>query len=233
MSTLGIPVRRHSSLAHLHAAFVSILPTLQGIARFSFRRFKRHHDKENAIAETIALCWAWFRRLAEKGRDATQFKTALGKYAARFVKSGRHLNGSEHSKDVLSARAQKMRGFGVEQFPLQGDYDDPSWQLALHDNHRTPVPEAAAFRIDFPEWLGTYDHRNRRIIEKMTGGERTLDLSSKFGISPGRVSQLRREYQQDWQRFHGEQDRDDPTTLALRTARLRQGFQVEQTLTAA
>ena len=32
-------------------------------------------------------------------------------------------------------------------------------------------------------------------------GERTSDLSNKFGVSPARVSQLRQEYKQDWDRF--------------------------------
>ena len=38
----------------------------------------------------------------------------------------------------------------------------------------------------------------------MMAGQRTLDLSRKYGISPGRVSQVRREFHDDWQRFCGE-----------------------------
>jgi hypothetical protein len=33
--------------------------------------------------------------------------------------------------------------------------------------------------------------------------ERTLDLASRHGLSPSRVSQLRREFWQDWERFCG------------------------------
>ena len=32
-------------------------------------------------------------------------------------------------------------------------------------------------------------------------GERTKDLSDKYGLSPGRIRQLRREFHDDWQRF--------------------------------
>ena len=38
----------------------------------------------------------------------------------------------------------------------------------------------------------------------MMAGQRTLDLSRRYGISPGRISQLRREYHSDWLRFCGD-----------------------------
>ena len=41
----------------------------------------------------------------------------------------------------------------------------------------------------------------RRIIGDLARNERTLDLSRKFGVTPARVSQLRREYHEDWNRF--------------------------------
>ena len=38
----------------------------------------------------------------------------------------------------------------------------------------------------------------------MAMSERTKELSRKYGVSQGRVSQLRRDYQDDWRRFCGE-----------------------------
>jgi hypothetical protein len=32
-------------------------------------------------------------------------------------------------------------------------------------------------------------------------GERTLDVAGKYGLSPGRVSQLRRQFHDDWRRY--------------------------------
>jgi hypothetical protein len=34
-------------------------------------------------------------------------------------------------------------------------------------------------------------------------GERTLDVAGRHGLSPARVSQLRREFHDDWARFCG------------------------------
>jgi len=68
----------------------------------------------------------------------------------------------------------------------------------------TPPDEQAAFRIDFPDWLTTRTERDRRIIGDMVVGEKTMHLARRFGISPARVSQLRREYHDDWRQFTGE-----------------------------
>ena len=38
----------------------------------------------------------------------------------------------------------------------------------------------------------------------MLRNERTTDLSRQFELSPGRISQLRRELHDAWRRYHGE-----------------------------
>ena len=75
---------------------------------------------------------------------------------------------------------------------------------ALRDNTRSPVDEQACFRLDFPAWLRSLPRRDRRLVKGMALGHRTLDLARRFRLSAGRVSQLRREFHREWQRFHGE-----------------------------
>jgi hypothetical protein len=48
----------------------------------------------------------------------------------------------------------------------------------------------------------------------MMTGEKTQRLSQLFGMSPGRVSQLRREFKEEWDRFTGEHA--EPTPQAPR-----------------
>jgi len=38
----------------------------------------------------------------------------------------------------------------------------------------------------------------------MSLNERTKDLSKRFSISPGRISQMRRDFKDGWQRFVGD-----------------------------
>ena len=56
-----------------------------------------------------------------------------------------------------------------------------------------PAREAAAAR-----GLATYTD-----IDALLAGGRTKDVSEQFGLSPGRVSQLRRDFLEDWRRFTG------------------------------
>jgi hypothetical protein len=69
---------------------------------------------------------------------------------------------------------------------------------------QTPVPDAVAFRIDFPEWLHTWNERDRRLIEDMLGGESTTRLAKKYGVTQGRIAQKRAQYRRGWERFAGE-----------------------------
>jgi hypothetical protein len=75
---------------------------------------------------------------------------------------------------------------------------------ALHGNVETPVLDQVMFRCDFPAWRRTRCERDRRLLDDLMLGERTQDVARKFGLTPGRISQLRREFHADWQRFCGE-----------------------------
>jgi hypothetical protein len=65
----------------------------------------------------IGLAWRWHLRLAEKGKDATAFPTALASYAARAVRSGSRIAGQERANDVLSPVAQRRHHFFVGRLP--------------------------------------------------------------------------------------------------------------------
>jgi len=217
MLALTTPVPT-TSFHDLQAIFLAeVLPRIETHAEVSFRGLRCHHQKEEFLAEMVALAWRWFLRLIEKGKDPLAFPTALATYAARAVKSGRRLTGQERSKEVLSPVARHKHGIKVEPLPsstrrpyddfygdVHGQQDLDAFEERLKDNTMTPPPDAAAFRIDFPSWLKTRTERDRRIIEDMMQDERTLDLARKHGISPARVSQLRREFMDDWNRFCGE-----------------------------
>jgi hypothetical protein len=200
---------------YLHTAFLSILPRIVTHARVSCRGLRCPHSREEFVAEVVALAWQWFVRLVEKGKDPLQFPTTLAAYAARAVRSGRRLCGQERSKDALSPLAQRRHGFRVEPLPAstRRPFEEvragfsrqrlDAFEERLRDNAVTPPPDAAAFRIDFPDWLRSRTERDRRLIEDLMRDERTLDLASKHGLSPSRVSQLRRQFLEDWRHFCG------------------------------
>jgi hypothetical protein len=190
---------------HLQDAFVSrVLPVVERHARIYFRHITCPNRKADLIAEAVGLAWKWFRRLAHRGKDGTLFPTAIATFAAKSVNSGRRVAGREKDKDVLSRLAQHKRGFAVEKLPDFSTLRGNPLAEALHDNTQSPVADQAAFRIDFPTWLGTFDSRRRALVIDLALGHRTQELAHKYQVSEGRISQVRREAAADWQRFHGE-----------------------------
>lgn len=204
-------------MSTLHARFLAILPKIRTHGQICFRGLKCRDKRMDALSEMVALCWKWFARLVEKGKDPAEFPSALATYAVRAVLSGRRLTGVEGVNDVMSYQAQQRYGFHVESLPsstaksyeeiygsVHGQQKLDAFAERLRDNTKTPVDEQAAFRIDFPAWRRTRCERDRRLLDDMMLGERTKDLADKHGLTPGRVSQLRREFQQDWQRYQGD-----------------------------
>jgi hypothetical protein len=186
--------------AQLHAHFLALLPRIALHGRVSFRHLRCTH-REEAVAEVVALAWKWFVQLAQRGKDAATFGSALATYAVRAVRSGRRVCGQERPKDVLSPLAQRRCGFTVCSLPATSSPEGNVLSEALHDNTQTPVAEQVAFRCDFPAWLQTRAERDRRLALDLMAGERTLEVSRRYGLSPARVSQLRRDFHDDWERF--------------------------------
>ena len=203
MSVLAAPTPTALSVHVLQVRFLSILPRIELHGRICFRYLRCPALRDDAVAEVVALAWKWHLRLAERGKDATQFPSALATFAARAVRAGRGLCGRERARDVLSPSAHQKHHFVVERLPDFSTLGGNPLEEALVDNTQTPPPEQASFRIDFPTWLRTRSERDRRLAEDLMTGERTLDLSRKFGLSPARISQLRRDFHEDWQRFCG------------------------------
>jgi hypothetical protein len=213
MSALPLPVSRQS-LSQLQATFLTIQPRIVTHARISFRGERCQARKDDLVAETVAMAWQWFLRLADRGKDARQFPSVLASYAVRAVRSGRRLTGQLRAKDALSERAQRLHAFKVERLPsttrhafdgvygaVHGQQAMDAFEERLQHNTMTPVDEQVAFRCDFPDWLLTRTERDRRLIQDMADNERTLKLARKYSVSPARVSQLRRDFHDDWTRF--------------------------------
>jgi hypothetical protein len=84
------------------------------------------------------------------------------------------------------------------------DREEEVWQEILIPDQTCTPAELAASRIDFPRWLKTLKSRDRKIALKLAAGETTSRVSRSHRLSPGRISQLRRELKAAWEAFIGE-----------------------------
>ena len=69
---------------------------------------------------------------------------------------------------------------------------------------------AAAFRVDFADWLGTLEPRERRLATDLAAGETTSDMAKKYSVSSGRVSQIRRVLENALDEFQSEAATEAP-----------------------
>jgi len=185
-----------------HERFLAMLPAIQAQAKFAFRRLNPE-AREDAIQETIANALVAFVRLVQREKLDIAYPTALTRFAVAQIHDGRRVGNRLNVRDVLSPYAQQEKDIRVERLD-RFDEKDNEWVEAVVEDHRTPIPEQVMFRCDFPIWLESLPRRNRRIALALAIGHTTGQVAKRFRVSPGRISQLRREMQRSWQEFQGE-----------------------------
>jgi hypothetical protein len=207
----------------LHSRFLALLPRIQTHALIVFRDIACPQRRADLIAELIALAWLWFIRLAKRGKAVEDFVVTFCRLLTKAVKSGRKLAGMVKAKDVLNRHAQQRHGFKVQSLPLstrachedlysavRGQQLHDTYEERLKDNTVTPPPDAAAFRIDFPIFLSSLSQRDRELAEFLSLGNSGKHAASKFGISQGRVTQLRQTWCRVWRSCQGEEGSTSP-----------------------
>jgi hypothetical protein len=203
------------TVVKLQTRFLAVLPRIETHARIYFRHLRCPEQREEAIAECLALAWAWFVRLVRRGKNPEAFITVLADFAARAVASGRRLCEQQKANEVLSPVAQRRHGFTVQRLHLCACPPGSRWEEVIHDNTQTPVPKQVVYRVDFPAWLQTRPRRDRRIIDRLLLGEQTGVVAQAFDLSPGRIAQLRRQFHADWLRFSAAPGEEPSTTSLL------------------
>ena len=193
------PVWQEQFLAH-------ILPVVKDLARRRFRSLPRG-EQEEATAEAVAGALIHFVRLVRRGLDPREFAARLAQIALYRVLAGRLAGSPDRSQDVLSRLARQQRGFTVrsldmgENLEADSDQAPQDWRDLVLEDHRSTPAEIAIVRLDFTAWLGRMNQRRRQIAEQLAAGYRTEEVARQFRLSPGRISQLRREFEASWEKF--------------------------------
>jgi hypothetical protein len=195
------PTRRPTASA-CYAKFLSLLPAIQEQARFAFRT-EEPERRQEFTAEVIANCWAAFVRLVERGLIELVYPTPLAQYAIRQIRDGRRMACKLNVRDVSSEYCQLRKNVTIERLDRY-DAEKGEWREVLLEDHHAGPAETAAARLDIGEWFAGLPRRKRRIAEVLATGETTKRTARKFHVTPGKISQTRRELQNAWNEFQGE-----------------------------
>jgi hypothetical protein len=188
-------------LARVQREYADALPHIEACAHARFRRVRDPGTREDAIANVIAIAWQQWVSAIRHRKDPNEFIGSIADKAIRRVRVGRRLDRQESANDVLSPRAQRGRGFSVA--PLTDDFADD-----VPGDRSTPPQDQAAFREQYSILLNEMSPRKRSIVEDLAAGGETVELAAQHNVTPGRISQVRREAERAWRRIeHEERER--------------------------
>jgi hypothetical protein len=179
-----------------------MLPAIRRAAQISFRKAPAELRAE-LVEEVVAASLVLFQRLVTRGKEQLAYPSALARFAVAQTRSGRRVGSRLRIGDVLSSYARRHKRFHLERLD-QFDPAEDAWKEILVADHRATPADLAASRIDFGQWLGGMPGRLRKIAQCLATGESTSGAARRFGVTPARISQLRREFRRSWSAFHGD-----------------------------
>jgi hypothetical protein len=176
--------------------FIEMVPEIRQRLRRAFRHLGPE-AREDSIEEGVVHCLLAFARLHEDNRAQVASASTLAWYSVRLVKRGRPTAGRMNSKEPLSRYAQVGRGFHVEHL-------NSNWIDTMVEDKRASVADQVAAKMDVGAWLATLTRRTRQIAKDLAFGCSTSEVARMHGVSPGRISQLRRKLEDSWVTFQKE-----------------------------
>jgi hypothetical protein len=203
MMDYRVPLHRPPVSQRDNARFVSMLPTIRRQVRFAFRGLPAA-VRADSVDEALSQAFMLFADLVRRSRVGLAYPTPLARYAVQRVRSGRPLGSPQNARDILSHSAQRRarrRSHGLDASPTPRR--EILCDLLLATRSITPA-DLAALRIDFLAWTAGLSERHRSLALSLAMGESTCVVAARFGVSSGRISQIRDELAASWYRFQGE-----------------------------
>ena len=157
--------------------------------------------RADLAAEAVALAWKHFAALLGPGEEAGAVRHGPGG-AVHPGGPGRPPAGPgrEGHRRAVAGRAGPARGRGDGQ-STTATGSAGRWPRRWRGTPGRGCPEQVAFRVDFPRWRAGLGPRNRAVLDALAGGDGTYAVAARFGLSPARVSQLRREFERSWRAY--------------------------------
>ena len=176
--TLDLPVQTPQD------KFLQMMPHIERIAGHVFKHINAV-DREEAVAETLALCWQNYVHCALVGKHPKP--SSIAYFAILGVRSGRSLCGRSRT-DALSRPARSLS---------EQSSDGPpgwDWSDALVDKRVWERPfEHTRIKLDYSQFLHLPDvtEQERQVFDLLAQGCRTSEIAGNLDVSAPRVCQIK------------------------------------------
>ena len=145
-----------------------------------------------------------YARLYELGKVDLAYAGTLARYAVAQTHEGRVVGSGLNARDISSPYAQSKNRLTLQRPDHYDKIEDCGQEILVQDRRFGPF-DIARTKLDFRAWLRSLPVRLRRIVRFLAGGETTSATATKFGLTPGRISQIRSELAASWSKFVGEE----------------------------
>lgn len=185
------------------SAFEAMLPRIEAHAKIAFRHLDREARGE-AVQETICNACCAYARLAELNKTDVAYAFVLASFGVRQTIEGRKVGGRLNIRDISSEYCRQKKNLLLKRLDHY-DSEEEAWAQILVEDRRAGPAETAIVRLDFAAWLRLLPRRLRMIATYLATGETTTAAAKRFGLSLGRISQIRKALFVAWRRFQGEE----------------------------
>jgi hypothetical protein len=108
-----------------------------------------------------------------------------------------------NGKEPLSRYARVRNGYQIERLHNYSARQD-RWIDMLVEDKRASVADLVAARMDVRAWFAALTRRTKWIAKDLAHGFSTSEVARKYGVTAGRISQMRRQLEQSWASFQNE-----------------------------
>ncbi len=208
----SLPPSTYPTIAARNAAFVRMMPVIRRNARLRLRHLPAA-EREEAEQEIVASAFVAFARLVGRRQGHRAYATPLADFAIKGFRMGRRTSARLNRNDVTSHYCRRHSGVTMQSLQRWNEQEGQWDELLIEDRHATPA-DIAMLRIDFWSWLASLPRRDRWIAWLLAAGEAVRDIAQRFGVTPGRISQMRRELCDSWHLFTADLQDASPDVLA-------------------
>jgi DNA-binding CsgD family transcriptional regulator len=189
----AVPAETAPDIEQVKQRFTELYPRVLKMASYQHRRL-HGHLRDDAVADTVAMAWRYYRNMALKGGDADRLLGTIVSYSAKHTRAGRKVGASPRSDDVL-ARSGQCR---VAPLPhSEKEITSGRVYAALEAKGDDPA-EKAVCNADFEALLETLSPKERELAKSLQSGLNMNDVARQRGVSHTAIYDLRRTLARKW-----------------------------------
>jgi len=196
-----------ASLITVQQQFEAALPAMERVLEH-FARSWPERNRDDMLADARGALWSAWHSLTRRGKDPIEVGvTGIAARCCRFVWAGRKIGNRNRGRaclDVLDPRARRRLGIEIISLDQDDEIAPETWREWLAEDRRTRPCDAAAFRLDFADWLKVLPERKRQMAELLLVGEEAGSVARQLGVTPAAVSQSRAWLELSWRSYQGE-----------------------------